>query len=152
MLLGLGLANPQGASALCLGGTLNGDGNNCTTFNNSGSTTATLLFSDAGLNSNRYLQIGFSSQGLGNQPPYSSGYQISTIEYSLNNNTFTPFITSGTGSVNQMISNDGTSSFTALYTPIVDLQASPLPSSGSTLYIRYSIPTAITPNGQTIRA
>jgi hypothetical protein len=150
-LLGLGLASPDAASALCLSGTLNTTGNTCNTFNNTGTSTATLLFSDPGINSDRYLQIGFSSASLGSTPPpvASSGFQISNIQYSLDNTTFTPFNSAGSGTVNQAISNDGTSSFTAFYTPILTLP-SPLPASDTSLYIRYTLPSTITSNGKQI--
>lgn len=147
-LLSIGLANPERASALCLSGSLNTTGNTCNTFNNTGSTSATLLFTDPGINSDSYLQLGFGSAGLGSTPPptLSSGFSINAIEYSLDNITFLPF---GSGTVNQAISNNGTSSFTALYSPILTLPSA-LPASNSTLYIRYSLPTTISSNGQQI--
>lgn len=147
-LLGVGMLSPQRAAALCLSGSLNTTGNTCNTFNNTGTSTATLLFSDPGINSDRYLQLGFSSANLGSTPPptQSSGFSISGIEYSLDNVNFQAF---GSGTVNQAISNNGTSSFTALYTPILTLPSA-LPVSGSTLYIRYSLPSTITTDGQLI--
>jgi hypothetical protein len=152
--LSLGLVAASGfiatpAQAICLTGTLNTSGNTCVTFNNTGTSTATLLFSDPGINSDQYLQIGFGSQGLGgtNPPPtLSSGFTVTNIEYSLDNISFTPF---GSGAASQAISNNGASSFTALYTPSFTLP-NPLPSSNTTLYVRYTLPSTITTDGQEI--
>ena len=40
------------------------------------------MFTDPGINSDRYLQLGFGSAGLGSTPPptLSSGFSISAIE------------------------------------------------------------------------
>jgi hypothetical protein len=136
------------AQAICLTGGLNTSGNTCVTFNNTGASTATLLFSDPGLNTDQYLQLGFGSQNLGSTPTpvLPSGFSVTNIEYSLDNATFLPF---GTGSASQAISNSAASSFTALYTPSFQLP-SPLPGSDTTLYVRYTLPSTITTDGQLI--
>jgi hypothetical protein len=147
-LIGLAGFVASPAQAICLSGTLNTTGNTCSTFNNTGTSTATLLFADPGLNTDEFLQIGFSSQNLGTTPPpiQSSGFSVTNIQYSLDNVTFLPF---GTGSASQAISNSGVNSFQALYTPSFQLPA-PLPSSGTTLYVRYTLPSTITTDGQLI--
>ncbi len=139
------------AQAICLSGTLNTTGNTCSTFNNTGTNTATVLLTDAGLNSAQYLQIGFASQSLGSTPlpTQSSGFSITDIQYSLDNTNYTPFNAAGSGIVNQDISNNAASSFTALYTPFFQLP-NPLPASNTNLYVRYTLPSTITTNGQQI--
>lgn len=152
--LSLGLVGASGfiatpAQAICLTGGLNTSGNTCDTFNNTGTTTATLLFTDPGLNSDQYLQIGFGSTNLGStatNPSLPSGFSVTNIEYSIDNINFSPF---GPGSASQAISNNNGSTFTALYTPSFQLP-SPLPGSGTTLYVRYTLPSTITTNGQVI--
>lgn len=134
------------AHALCLTGGLNTTGNNCQTFNNTGTTTATVLFTDLGLNGDQFLQIGFGSASLGSTPPptTSSGFSVSNIEYSLDGSSFTAF---GTGAASQAISNNGSSSFTALYTPSLTLGS---PITSNLLYVRYTLPSTITTDGQLI--
>ena len=151
--LSLGLISASGfmaapAQAICLTGGLNTTGNTCTTFNNTGTSTGTLLFSDPGLNTDAFIQIGFGSASLGSTPPPTkpSGFSVTNIEYSLDNISYQPF---GTGTVNQAISNNGTSSFTALYTPILALP-NPLPNTGTNLYVRYTLPSTITTDGKQI--
>ena len=79
-------------------------------------------------------------------PTKPSGFSVTNIEYSLDNISYQPF---GTGTVNQAISNNGTSSFTALYTPILALP-NPLPNTGTNLYVRYTLPSTITTDGKQI--